>query len=95
MKLSTKSMGMAIGLIWGGAMLVIGIANLMWPGYGVGFLHLVASIYPGYTPGGFGSVIVGTLYALVDGFIGAMDFRLSDEEFARIGEELPDSITLM
>jgi aryl-alcohol dehydrogenase-like predicted oxidoreductase len=31
----------------------------------------------------------------VDGFVGAMDFRLSDDEFARIGEELPESITLI
>ena len=31
----------------------------------------------------------------VDGFIGAMDFRLSEEEVARIGVGLPDSITLM
>jgi hypothetical protein len=65
-------MGLAFGLIWGGAMLVIGIANLMWPGYGIVFLDLMGSLYPGYSPGGFGSVIVGTLYALVDGFIGGM-----------------------
>jgi hypothetical protein len=31
----------------------------------------------------------------VDGFIRAMDFRLSDEEMAKIGEELPESITLI
>jgi len=82
MRLCTKSMGLAIGLIWGGAMLVIGLANLMWPEYGVGFLHLVASIYPGYTPGGFGSVIVGTLYALVDGFIGGLIFAWLYNMFA-------------
>jgi aryl-alcohol dehydrogenase-like predicted oxidoreductase len=31
----------------------------------------------------------------VDGFIGAMDFRLTEEEVARIGVGLPDSITLI
>jgi aryl-alcohol dehydrogenase-like predicted oxidoreductase len=31
----------------------------------------------------------------VDGFVGAMDFRLSDEEFSRIGAELPESVTLI
>jgi aryl-alcohol dehydrogenase-like predicted oxidoreductase len=31
----------------------------------------------------------------VDGFVGAMDFRLSEEEFARIGDELPESISLI
>lgn len=31
----------------------------------------------------------------VDGFVGAMDFRLSDDEIARIGEELPESLSLV
>ncbi len=31
-------------------------------------------LYPGYAPGGFGSVIMGTLYALVDGAIGGAVF---------------------
>jgi hypothetical protein len=30
------------------------------------FLDSVSSIYPGYEVGGFGSVIGGTLYGLVD-----------------------------
>jgi hypothetical protein len=49
--------------------------NLVWPSYGREFLQLVASIYPGYhaTPS-FGQVIVGTLYALVDGAVGGAIF---------------------
>lgn len=74
MRLCKKSTALAFGLIWGGAMLAFGIANQMWPGYGLVFLDVVASIYPGYTPGGFGSVIVGTLYGLVDGAIGGWIF---------------------
>ncbi len=74
MRLSVKSFAMAIGLIWGGAVLLVGIANLIWPSYGVAFLELAASIYPGYDIGGIGSVIVGTLYALIDGFIGGAIF---------------------
>lgn len=31
----------------------------------------------------------------VDGFVGAMDFRLSEDEIARIGEELPESVDLL
>ena len=43
--------------------------------YGQAFLQLCASIYPGYHPGtGFGSVLIGTLYALVDGAIGGAIF---------------------
>ncbi len=44
--------------------------NVLFPPYGVAFLELGASIYPGYDgPAGFGSVIVVTLYAAVDGAV--------------------------
>ena len=42
-----------------------------------------------------GAIVGARSAEQVDGFIGAMDFRLSDDDFAKIGEELPDSITLM
>jgi hypothetical protein len=75
MKFNTLALGLTAGLIWGGAILVVGIANLIWPGYGQAFLNLLASIYPGYHPGSsFGSVIAGTIYGLVDGGIGGVIF---------------------
>lgn len=71
MKLDVKGMAITLGLVWGAAVLVVGIANLIWPNYGQGFLELVASIYPGYTAGAsVGQLIVGTLYGLVDGAVG-------------------------
>ena len=42
-----------------------------------------------------GAIVGGRSAEQVDGFIGAMNFRLSDDEMARIAGELPDSITLM
>jgi len=72
MKLSMKAMGLTLGLLWGGAVLVVGLAHLVWPPYGVAFLVPVASIYPGYEIGGFGSVVVGTFYAIFDGWIGGI-----------------------
>ena len=74
MKLSIKALAIASGTIWGSAMLIVGLANMMWPGYGTVFLEVIASIYPGYKPGGFGQVINGTLYAVVDGAIGGAIF---------------------
>jgi len=63
------------GLIWGGALLLVGAANLVWPNYGHAFLELTSSLYPGYHPGnGIGSVIVGTVYGLADGTIGGAVF---------------------
>ena len=68
-------MAVASGLIWGGAILATGLANMAWPGYGAAFLDLAASIYPGYHPGtGIGSVIAGALYGLADGAIGGAIF---------------------
>jgi hypothetical protein len=72
MKLSIKGMAIACGLMLGIlAVFGVGMLNVVWPSYGREFLLLVASIYPGYhaTPS-FGQVIVGTLYALVDGAVG-------------------------
>jgi hypothetical protein len=48
-----------------------GIGNLIWNQYGVAFLKVMESIYPGYTFGrwGFWGVIVVTLYAALDGFV--------------------------
>ncbi len=71
MKLKIGALAVAIGVIWGGCMFLVGLAHLAWPGYGGGFLNLAASIYPGFNPdGGLISVIVGTGYGLVDGAVG-------------------------
>jgi hypothetical protein len=74
MSLSIKGLALTAAIIWGAVVFLMGIAHLIWPSYGLAFLEMVASIYPGYTVGGFGSVIVGTLYALVDGAIGGAIF---------------------
>lgn len=71
MKLDVKGMALTFGLLWGGAMLVVGIVNRISGDYGQLFLAVMASLYPGYYVGrGFGDVLVGGLYGLVDGGIG-------------------------
>ena len=75
MRLDVTALTLTVGLFWGVAILIVGLANLIWPGYGRAFLDVAASIYPGYHPGsGAGSVITGTLYAMVDGAIGGAVF---------------------
>lgn len=69
MKLCIKSLAMTCGIFGGALVFLMGLAHLIWPGYGTAFLELAASVYPGYEVGGFGSVIVGTCYAAVDGAI--------------------------
>ena len=68
--LSVKGLALTGGILWGGCVLLVGLGNLVWPSYGVAFLEIARSIYPGYAQtAGFFGVIVGTLYALLDGAI--------------------------
>ena len=55
----------------------------------------VAVAWTLHHPAVTGAIVGARSAEQVDGFIGAMDFRLSDEEMARIGEVLPESITLI
>lgn len=70
MRINVTALTLTAGLFWGGAIFIVGLANLIWPTYGRAFLDLAASVYPGYhASSGMGSVITGTLYAMVDGAI--------------------------
>lgn len=77
MKLSVKALGIASMLTWGGALFLVGAINWLNPNYGRAFLQMAKSVYPGYhaMTGGW-SVLVGTGYALVDGFICGAIFAL-------------------
>jgi len=73
MKINIKALSLTVAFVWGGSILLIGLANLIWTTFGVAFLEVAASIYPGYqAASSFWQVIVGTLYGLVDGFIGGL-----------------------
>lgn len=78
MKLDVIRLGCALSAVWGLIVLLVGIANLIWPGYAVEFLKIIDSIYPGYHFGkwGFGGVVVATLYAIIDGWIAGVVFAL-------------------
>ncbi|MDE2038413.1 MAG: hypothetical protein KGO96_02720 [Elusimicrobia bacterium] len=83
MKLSCKALALSSALLWAGAILFCGIAHLIWPSYGGALLEFAASIYPGYNPsGGASSVLVGTLYALLDAGIGGAIFACLYNYFA-------------
>ena len=75
MKLSIRALVFAAAVLWGATVLVVGLANVLWPPYGQAFLTMLDSIYPGYhATGSAGSVAVGTMYAAVDGAIGGLLF---------------------
>ena len=75
MKLSVKALTYTPAILWGVCFLLVGLANLIWPPYGGRFLELMSSVYPGYKAlAGFGNIIVGTLYAVLDGAVGGAVF---------------------
>jgi hypothetical protein len=70
MKLSVKALALTMGILWAAAFFLVATLNQWKGGYALPFLNMVDSVYPGYDMGGFGSVIIGMLYAFVDGLIG-------------------------
>jgi hypothetical protein len=75
MRLNVKALAVSLAILWGLGVFLVGLANLIWSGYAAAFLNLLASIYPGYhAAGAFGDLIVGTLYAVLDGFLGGLIF---------------------
>jgi hypothetical protein len=84
MKLSICALTITAAILWGGAVLFCGILNLIWPSYGVAFLQMVSSIYPGYhATRTLGSVVVGTLYAMLDGAVCGLLFGWLYNRLAR------------
>jgi hypothetical protein len=70
MSLSPKALAYACALLWGGALLSVGLVNLAIPSYGADFLRIVSSIYPGYHASStLLDALVGAGYGLVDGGI--------------------------
>lgn len=75
MKLSIKSLTITASLLWGGCVLVMGLANLAIPSYGTVFLQCISSVYPGFhNSRNFVDVLVGMSYSLVDGAAGGAIF---------------------
>ena len=69
MKVNTKALAITLALLWGGSVCLVAVMNRIWPSYGVDFLGLVSSIYPGYHVGGLRNAGIGTCYALLDGAV--------------------------
>lgn len=75
MKLSVKGLALAAALLWGGAIFLTDLGHLIWPGYGTALLDVARSIYPGYAQTtGVVALLVGTIYAFLDGLVGGAVF---------------------
>ncbi len=77
MKLSIVAMAIAAGLLWGGAILCVGLINLADPSYGVNFIQLTSSVYPWFHASrSIANVAIGTVDGLIDGAIAGLIFGL-------------------
>jgi hypothetical protein len=75
MRLSLKALTIVCGLLWGGAVLCVGLVHLASPSYGASFLDVVSSIYPGFHGArSIGDTLVGAAYGLIDGGLGGFFF---------------------
>jgi hypothetical protein len=75
MRLNVKALAVTAALLWAAAVFLTGVVHLIWPGYGTLFLQILDSVYPGYHGGtSVGDLIVGSLYALVDGGVCGLVF---------------------
>jgi hypothetical protein len=69
MRLNPKALALTFALLGAGCVLFVAVLNAIWPTYGVAFLNVTSSIYPGFQPGSVGQGVIGALYAALDGAV--------------------------
>ena len=88
MRLSVKGMTIAAGLLWGAAILCVGIIHMGDPNYGVNFLQMTSSVYPGFhSAGTAGSLAIGTIEGIIDGGIAGLVLSLLYNAFSHVRPE--------
>lgn len=88
MRLSVRGMTIAAGLLWGAAILGVGLIHMADPSYGGNFLQMTSSVYPGFhSAGTAGSLAIGTIEGLIDGAIAGLVLSLLYNAFTRARKE--------
>jgi thiamine transporter ThiT len=82
MRVSLKAITLSSAILWGLAMLFVGLIHMAEPAYGGDFLRLMSSVYPGAdTAPTLGRVLIGTLYGFADGAVAGFIFGLLYDVF--------------
>lgn len=68
--LNVLSFGLAIGITWGLGIFILGISAWLLD-WGVGLVNVFGSLYFGYHPTFWGSIL-GAIWGFIDGFIGGI-----------------------
>jgi hypothetical protein len=90
MKLSVRGLMLATGFGWALAIAVVGVLNILFPGYAVDYLKIVSSLYPWYKatqPGTTSDLIIGVVAAFIDGLICGLIFALLYNLFTGKGKK--------
>ena len=75
MRFNVKALALACAILWGAAVLLVALVNLVSGAYGQHFLETLSSCYPGYHAArSIAQVVIVTLYAAADGLIGGAVF---------------------
>lgn len=70
LKLDVKALGLAMGIMWGISMFLLGLLT-MENGLGSGIEQVLATMYIGYKPTVMGSII-GGIWGFIDAGVGGM-----------------------
>jgi hypothetical protein len=84
MNISLKAISLSSAILWGCAMLLVGLIHMAAPSYGGDFLRIMSSVYPGAdTVPTLARVLLGTVYGFVDGAIAGFFFGWLYRSFAK------------
>lgn len=84
MTFNIRALALACSILWGAAVLLVSLANLIFSGYGQSFLEMMSSCYPGYqATRSIAEVLIVTLYAAADGLIAGAVFGWLYNRLAR------------
>ncbi|MFB6107580.1 MAG: bacteriophage holin [Haloplanus sp.] len=78
--LDVRAFGLACGLLWAGAVALLGVTARF--GWGRRWQRLLADVYRGYDESSSG-LVVGALWAFVDGLSGGVAFAWLYDRLAR------------
>jgi len=68
-KLCACVLALAVGIVWGVGLLVLGILTTFSDVYGHKVVDLLGNVYYGYQSGSFGRALLGLAWGFADGFI--------------------------
>ena len=81
MKLNTKACGLALGILWGLSMILMGLIAMVCS-WAQPFVDVVSVMYVGYAATIIGTLI-GAFWGFIDGFIGGVIFAWLYNKFAK------------